>query len=220
MYAPEAHALAHALVEMAWLGFTVVFTLTPLYFMVGFANNAASYFFYMFIIWLDCLCFMGLGQWLVAMLPNAAMSQAATSLLLPIAAIFGGVYLPKNQLPNGAPNHPGVYWLWLYYIDPVSHSFEALAGSRFADMSRPSTVNHMIDVPRGLEVDHYDALHFLEATRGMVRRSVIFGALPLTPVGLQDYTHRFRQIGYMVAIAGGMQLAHLYAQHFKNHAVR
>jgi len=116
MYAPEAHLVAHVLVEMSWLLFTVVFTLTPLYFCVGFSPNAPSYFFYVFIIWLDVLCFMGMGQWLVALLPNPATAQAATSLVLPLAAIFGGVYLPKTQLPNGATHdpttsHPHVYWV-------------------------------------------------------------------------------------------------------------
>lgn len=49
----------------------------------------------------------------------------------------------------------------LYYVDPVSHSFEALAGARFADMSRPSLVNHSIAVPIGLQTYQMDALEFL-----------------------------------------------------------
>ena len=69
-------------------------------------------------------------------------------------------------------------------------------------MSRPSTVNHMIDVPAGLTTIQVDALQFLEKTRGL------------------SYDNRFKQIGYLCALAGGAQLAHFYAQRFKNHAVR
>ena len=204
MYAPEAHSFAHMVVEAPWLLLTILVCLTPLYFMVGFAATASSYFFYIFIIWLCSLCFLALGQWAAALFSTGALAQAVVSLVLPLTALFGGVYLPKSQLPNGAENgHPNVYWLWFYYINPVAHSVEALVPSRFHDMlSSPSRTNHTIAVPNGAGYVNIDVMAFVEKTRG------------------SRYDDRWNQVGYLIAIAGGFQLFHFYAVRFKVHVTR
>jgi hypothetical protein len=201
MYAPEAYALAHLLVELPWLLLTVFIVITPLYFMVGFTPTASAYFFYILVIWLTVLCFLSLGQWVSALFSTGALAQALLSLLLPLAALFAGVYLPKAQLPDGAATgHPHVHWVWAYYIDPISHAVEALVPSRFHDASRPTTVGHMIRVPRGAGFEEREALQFLRDTRG------------------SRYEDRWSQVGYLVAIAGGMQLFHFYAVRHKVHS--
>jgi hypothetical protein len=203
MYAPEAHALAHLAVELPWLLLTVFIVITPLYFMIGFTASTAAYFFYILVVWLCVLCFLSLGQWLGALFSTPAMAQAVLSLLLPLAALFSGMYLPKQQLPNGDANgHPHVFWRWAYEIDPVAHAIEALTPSRFYDAARPSTVQHKIAVPLGAGVQRIDALAFVEATRG------------------SRYENRWNQVGYLCAIFGGLQLFHLYAVRFKVHASR
>lgn len=204
MYGPEAYSIAHLLVEAPWLLLTVLVCLTPLYFMVGFAATAASYFFYIFVIWLCVMCFLALGQWAAAVFSTGALAQAVVSLVLPLAALFGGVYLPKSQLPNGAANgHPHVYWLWFYYIDPVAHAVEALVPSRFHDMlPYPSRSNHTIAVPSGAGYVNINALTYLEKTRG------------------SSYGDRWNQVGYLIAIACGLQLFHLWAVRFKVHVTR
>ncbi len=203
LYGPEAYGVAGTLIELPWLFVTAVLAVTPLYFSVGFTNTAASYFFYIFITWLTMLCFVGLGQWFAAYFNNGATAQSVISLVLPMAALFGGVYMPKMQLPDGARNgHPGVYWLWAYHIDPVSHALEALSAARFADAGRPSTVGHVIMVPSGTGFELVDALQYVQNTRGSV------------------YDERWKQVGYLIAIAGGMQLCHLYALRVKVHVTR
>jgi ABC-type multidrug transport system ATPase subunit/ABC-type multidrug transport system permease subunit len=203
MYAPEAHALAHLLVEMPWLLLTVHLVITPLYFMVGFTASAPAYWFYLLVIWLTVMCFVSVGQWCAAHFSSAALAQAVVSLLLPLMALFAGVYLPKAQLPNGDENgHPHVYWLWFFYIDPVSHAVEALAPARFWDPARPTTVQHAIKVPRGAGFVDVDALTYVETTRG------------------SRYEDRWNQVGYLVAIAGGLQVLHVYATRRYVHAAR
>jgi hypothetical protein len=66
MYRAEAHSLAHLLVEAPTLLLTVMVGVTPLYFMAGFNPKASSYFFYIFIIWLSCMSFAGVGQFYAA----------------------------------------------------------------------------------------------------------------------------------------------------------
>jgi hypothetical protein len=203
MYRPEAYVISLVVTEACTLLLTAFLVLTPLYFCVGFLDKPSDYFTYIFIIWLCMLCFMGIGMFFAAHFASPLTAQAVLSLLLPMCALFGGMYLPKPQIPNGAANgHPHVYWQWAYYLDPVSHSLEALSAARFADPGRSSTVNHMINVTAGASFVQVDAMLYVEATRG------------------SQYSYRWRQVGYLCIIAFGWQAFHLYAQRTKIHVTR
>ncbi len=202
-YSPDAYALANLLVELPWLLLTVLLCISPLYFMVGFQATADAYFFYILVIWLCVTCFISMSQMFSALLSTSAMAQAVASLLLPLASLFAGVYLPKEQLPDGARNgHPHVYWRWMYESNPVAHAVEALVPSCFHDTASPSTVNHTVLVPRGAAVVPMPTLAYLKATRGY------------------EYDNRWAQVGYLVAIAGGLQVGHVLAVRYKVHQTR
>ena len=203
MYRPEAYMVSLVVTEACTLLLTAFIVLTPLYFCVGFLDKPTDYFTYIFIIWLCMLCFMGIGMFFAAHFSSPLTAQSVLSLLLPMCTLFGGMYLPKPQIPNGAANdHPHVYWQWAYYLDPVSHSLEALSAARFADPRRSSTVNNTIRVGAGAAFVQEDAMLYVEATRG------------------SQYAYRWRQVGYLCIIAFGWQVFHLYAQRTKVHVTR
>ena len=203
MYSSEVHALSYALAEIPWLIFLVFLIVTGFYFMAGFSSDPEQFFFYLLIVFLLTYVFICLGQWAAAYFPTAEVAQAVIGLVIPLAFLFGGLYLPQPQIPNGAENgHPGIYWQWAYYLDPISYALETLVPARFADKSRPTTVNYMIDVPVGTtiyQVDSYDLVSNLYAAH---------------------YEDRWKDAGYLCAFIGGLQLCHLYATRFKMHIDR
>ena len=112
MYAPEAHALSYALAEIPWLIFLVFLICTGFYFMAGFSTHADQYFFYILTVFMLSYTFVCMGQWAAAYFPTAEVAQAVIGLVIPLAFLFGGLYLPKPQIPNGAQNgHPHIYWV-------------------------------------------------------------------------------------------------------------
>jgi ABC-type multidrug transport system permease subunit len=114
MYAPEAHSLSYAIIEIPWTIFMIFLILTGFYFMVGFSAKPGEYFFYMLTVFMLTYVFVALGQWAAAYYPTAEVAQAVIGLVIPLAFLFGGLYLPKPQIPNGAENgHPHIYWLWV-----------------------------------------------------------------------------------------------------------
>ena len=156
MYAPEAHALSFALAEIPWLVICVLICITPLYFMVGFPALAGRYFFYILVVALLAYSFVSLGQLAAALFPTAEVAQAVVGLIIPLAFLFGGLYLQKPLIPNGASNgHPGIYWRWAYYLDPISYSLEALVPGMFVDQTTPSSSNHTIVTSAGHSVNSY-----------------------------------------------------------------
>lgn len=203
MYKPEAHSLSHFLVEMPFQLLTITLVITPLYFMVGFSPKPAQYFFYIFVVYICDLSFISLGQAFTAFFSTNAIASAVMSLILPIAAVFAGVYLPYPQIPEGASNgHPNVYLQWVFDINPVSHAVYALGATRFADPDRPSTVNHKIAVTQGNSVQLVDAQAYFETSRGTF------------------YNERWRHVGYIFALGGGLQLAYQLLNRFVVHVTR
>jgi hypothetical protein len=84
--------------------------------MVGFSTDPGEYFFYMLGVFMLTYVFISLGQWAAAYFPTAEVAQAVIGLVIPLAFLFGGLYLPKPQIPNGEENgHPGIYWLWVRF---------------------------------------------------------------------------------------------------------
>jgi ABC-type multidrug transport system ATPase subunit/ABC-type multidrug transport system permease subunit len=205
MYAPEAHALSYALVEIPWAIFLIFLILTGFYFMVGFSSDPGEFFFYMLTVFMLTYVFVALGQWAAAYFPTAEVAQAVIGLVIPLAFLFGGLYLPKPQIPNGNTamgQNKHIFWLWAYYLDPISYSLEALVPARFVDQHRASAVGLNIKVPVGdsfVEVNSYKYVTELyDAT----------------------YENRWVDIGCLAAFIGGLQFCHLYATRFKQHIDR
>ena len=203
MYSSEVHALSYALAEIPWLIFLVFLIVTGFYFMAGFSSDPEQFFFYCLIVFLLTYVFISLGQWAAAYFPTAEVAQAVIGLVIPLAFLFGGLYLPQPQIPNGAENgHPHIYWQWAYYLDPISYALETLVPARFADKTRPTTVDYKINVPIGtqiIQVDSYDLV------------SNLYDA---------HYEDRWKDAGYLCAFIGGLQLFHMYATRFKMHIDR
>ena len=203
MYSSEVHALSYALAEIPWLIFLVFLIVTGFYFMAGFSSDPEQFFFYCLIVFLLTYVFISLGQWAAAYFPTAEVAQAVIGLVIPLAFLFGGLYLPQPQIPNGAANgHPHIYWQWAYYLDPISYALETLVPARFADKTRPTTVDYKINVPIGtqiIQVDSYDLV------------SNLYDA---------HYEDRWKDAGYLCAFIGGLQLFHMYATRFKMHIDR
>ena len=201
MYQPEAHALSYALAEIPWLLLLIFLIVTGFYFMVGFNPKPGYFFFYIFLVSILGYVFISMGQWAAAFFSTAEVAQAIIGLVIPLAFLFGGLYLPKSQIPNGAQNgHPHIYWLWAYYLDPISYSLEGLVPQQFYDQNTPSTTNHLMKLP-------YQA----PPTTGYQYVASLYSA---------SFGNRFKDVGYLACFIAGLQLSHLYATRFKQHIDR
>lgn len=208
------------------------------------------------MVYVCVMSFISLGQTFSAVFSTGAVAQAFLSLILPLCAVFAGVYLPLPQIPNGTDNgHPGLFLRWceegrtlerrafsvqaranrLFVltrppvralafavrqgvlqcaavrelvlsgrcgpvltqrspaapsparraVNPVAHSVEAIGATRFADPSRPSTVNHKIVITQGSSSHTVDAQAFYLASHGA------------------SYSNRWKNVGYLFAVRAG-----------------
>ena len=201
MYQPEAHALSYALAEIPWLLLLIFLIVTGFYFMVGFNPKPGYFFFYIFLVSVLSYVFISMGQWAAAYFSTAEVAQAIIGLVIPLAFLFGGLYLPKSEIPDGSRNgHPHIYWLWAYYLDPISYSLEGLVPQQFYDQSVPSATGHLVALP-----------YAAPPTTGYQYVVQLYSA---------SYSNRFKDVGYLACFIAGLQLSHLYATRFKQHIDR
>lgn len=111
MYAPFTYALASSIAEIFYTCWSAITFLALYYPMVGFPNNADSFFRYFFVLYLIMYFWVSLGHFVAAALPNIMVGNIIASLLGTFALLFSGIFKNAAQLPAG--------WKWIYYINPV-----------------------------------------------------------------------------------------------------
>ena len=123
MYDGVPYAISHALIEIPWVTLIALITVTPLYFLVGMVPTAESFFFHVLINVLVSYSFLSVGQTIACLCSTIQTAQAGTGAFIPIAFLFGGLYLPLPQIP--------VYWKWAYYINPVAFAIQSVVAPQF-----------------------------------------------------------------------------------------
>lgn len=123
MYDGVPYALSHALIEIPWVSIIALVTVTPLYFLVGMVPTAEAFFFHALVNVLVSYAFLSVGQIMACLCATIQTAQAGTSAFIPIAFLFGGLYLPLPQIP--------VYWVWAYYINPVAFAIQSVVAPQF-----------------------------------------------------------------------------------------
>jgi len=133
-FAPGVYSSTLAIVELPYVLFGVTLFVVPLYFLVGFENSAASFFQYLFIMYLEALLFSYLGQLLASLLPNIQVANILSALCFMMFFLFGGVFIQRGVMPEG--------WVWMYEINFIPKGFVPLAIQQFKDKD---TADDMLD---------------------------------------------------------------------------
>ena len=123
MYDGVPYAVAHAAMELPWIVLIAFVTVLPLYFLVGMVPKFESFLFHVLVNVLVSYAFLSFGQAVACVCKTIQTAQAGTSAAIPIAFLFGGLYLPLPQIP--------VYWKWGYYINPVAFAIQSVVAPQF-----------------------------------------------------------------------------------------
>jgi ABC-type multidrug transport system ATPase subunit/ABC-type multidrug transport system permease subunit len=199
MYAPEVHAASFALIELPWTLFVCSVVVPPMYFMVGLNPVPASFFFYLFVVFVFSYMIISLGHAIVSVVPTADTAVSLLSAIVPVFFLFGGLLIPKSDIP--------VYWQWLYRLDPMSYAVTAVAGPQF--------------VPRHACSGAYPA--------GNCPTVAVLGAAGPELRDLQAYvgdkygiqvSERWTFLGYLTCFAVSSQIIHFMATRHITHMSR
>ncbi|KAM3071184.1 ATP-binding cassette transporter snq2 [Clarireedia jacksonii] len=141
-YRPSAVVIARILQDFPLLLLQVIPFSLIMYFITGLDVDAGKYFIYMLFIYITTFCVTSLYRMFAALSPSIDDAVRFSGIALNILVIFTGYVIPKPQLISDY-----IWFGWLYYINPLSYSFEAVITDEFYNRNMACAEDQI--VPRG-----------------------------------------------------------------------
>ena len=111
--------------EIPYVLVQVVMFMLIAYPMIGYAWTAAKFFWFMYTMSCTLLYFVYLGMMIVSLTPNIQLAFILTSVCHGLQNLISGFLVPAPQIPR--------WWIWLYYVSPMSWSLNIFFTTQFGD---------------------------------------------------------------------------------------
>ncbi|KAJ5902550.1 hypothetical protein N7495_003078 [Penicillium taxi] len=127
-YRPSAVSIARVIVDFpAILAMVMPFTLI-VYFIAGLDVTPSKFFIYFLFVYTNTFCITSMYRMFAALSPTIDDAVRFSGIGLNLLVIFVGYVIPKQTLMSGS-----IWFGWLYYINPIAYSYEAVLTSEFSD---------------------------------------------------------------------------------------
>ncbi|KAG0571017.1 hypothetical protein KC19_6G205500 [Ceratodon purpureus] len=132
LYSAMPYALGQMLVEIPYVFVQVLVYACITYSMIGFEWSVAKFFWFLYIVFMGVLAFTYYGMMMVALTPNATLATISASFFFALFNLFSGFLIVKPKIPP--------WWIWYYWICPLSWIFSGLVNSQFGDVTSLITI--------------------------------------------------------------------------------
>nr|XP_024391802.1 ABC transporter G family member 36-like isoform X3 [Physcomitrium patens] len=185
MYAAMPYALAQVIVEIPYVLMQVIIYASITYAMIGFEWTAAKFFWYLYILFFGVIAFTFYGMMMVALTPNAQLATICASFFYALFNLFSGFLIVKPKIPP--------WWIWYYWICPVSWIINGLVNSQFGDVTTmmTSTDGTRVAVNKYIEDNFGFEKSFLKYTAiGLLGWAVIFAGIFVLAIRYLNFQRR------------------------------
>lgn len=141
-YRPSAVSIARVVVDFpAIFAMVVPFTII-VYFMAGLDVTASKFFIYFLFVYTTTFCITSLYRMFAALSPTIDDAVRFAGIALNLLILYVGYVIPKQTLINDS-----IWFGWLFYVNPLSYSYEAVLSNEFSDRTMQCAPSQL--VPRG-----------------------------------------------------------------------
>eukprot|EP00253_Pinus_taeda_P006530 PITA_06530 len=169
LYSALPYVLAQVVIELPYIFVqTVMYTLI-VYSMVHFEWTTTKFGWFFFLNYFTFLYFTYYGMMTVSITSNQQVASIVASAFYCLFNLISGFFIPKPRIPK--------WWIWYYWICPLSWTIYGLIASQYGDVTYPLEVLGEETKPLNKFVeDYYGYRHdFLGAVAGaLVGFSVFF----------------------------------------------
>ncbi|KAI0588081.1 abc transporter [Pyrenophora tritici-repentis] len=145
-YRPSAVVIARVLQDFPLLLAQVIPFSIIMYFMTGLDVDVSKFFIYFLFIYVTTFCITTLYRMFAALSPSIDDAVRFAGLALNLLIIYTGYVIPKPDLLTKY-----IWFGWLYWVNPVGYSFEAVLTNEFSDRIMECAPGQL--VPQGPGVD-------------------------------------------------------------------
>jgi ATP-binding cassette subfamily G (WHITE) protein 2 (SNQ2) len=163
-----------------------------MYFLQGLDVDAGKFFIYFLFIYTTTFCITALYRMFAALSPTIDDAVRFSGLALNLLIIYTGYVIPKPQLLGQY-----IWFGWLYYVNPVAYSFEAVEANEFADRTMQCAPEQL--VPQGPGVD--PAYQGCSLTGSPANSNTVPGAGYLQTSFEYSRSNLWRNFGVVIAFA-------------------
>ncbi len=141
-YRPSAVVLARVMLDLPVLLVQALIFTIILYFMSNLDVDAGKFFINLLFVYLSTICITALYRMFAALSPTIDDAVRFAGIALNLLILYVGYVIPKTALTGDV-----IWFGWLYYVNPVAYSYEAVLTNEFSGRLMECSPSNL--VPRG-----------------------------------------------------------------------
>lgn len=139
MHYPAAFVIAQIATDIPLMLFQMTHFGIVIYFMVGLETTASAFFTFWIIIFASAMAMTACFRMIGAAFPTFDAATKASGLLVSALFMYMGYMIIKPEMKD--------WFVWIFWINPMSYGFEALLGNEFHNTQVPCVGPNL--VPNG-----------------------------------------------------------------------
>ncbi|KAL7624981.1 ATP-binding cassette transporter snq2 [Parahypoxylon ruwenzoriense] len=144
-YRPSAVSLARVIQDIPVIFVQVCIFGVAMYFMTNLDVDVSKFWIYMLFVYVTTIMLTAMYRMFASLSPEIDTAVRFSGLALNLLVIYTGYVLPKTQLL-----HDYIWFGWLYWVNPISYSFEAVLTNELSNQIMDCAPQQL--VPQGPNV--------------------------------------------------------------------
>ncbi|KAJ3541172.1 hypothetical protein NM208_g4732 [Fusarium decemcellulare] len=141
LYHPSAFCIAQVASDIPGLLIQVTTFVVVVYWMAALKATAAAFFTHWILILSSSFCMTAFFRLCGAAFPTFDAASKVSGFVINAVAIYTGFMIPKSEI------HP--WFVWIYWINPLSYTYEAIAANEFHNTVIPCVGNNLVPSGQG-----------------------------------------------------------------------
>lgn len=145
-YRPSAVSVARVVADFPVILVQVCIFSVIMYFMTGLDVDVSKFWIYLLFVYTTTITITALYRMFASISPEIDTAVRFSGIALNLLIIYTGYVIPKPQLLGDY-----IWFGWLYYLNPIAYSFEAVLTNEFSDRTMACAPDNL--VPQGAGID-------------------------------------------------------------------
>ncbi|KAL2817468.1 ABC transporter PeaB1 [Aspergillus cavernicola] len=135
LYRPMAYGFGLIMTDIIWKIFVVCWNI-PLYFLTGFQMNAANFFTWFVVVYIEHLALSMFFRSVAVFSSNMYRAVLPVGIFFNMYVLYTGLYVPPPQMQ---------VWLgWLRYLNPLHYAFESAMINEFGNLNYECSIADLV----------------------------------------------------------------------------
>ncbi|CAI6341635.1 unnamed protein product [Periconia digitata] len=189
-YRPSAVVVARVVQDFPLLLAQVIPFCLIMYFMTELDINVSKFWIYLLFVFTTTFSITSLYRMFASLSPNIDDAVRFSGIALNLLIIYVGYVIPKPQLLSDY-----IWFGWLYWVNPISYSFEGVLSNEFSDRTMECDASQL--VPQGPGID--PAFQGCSLTGAAPNAQTVTGAAYLQTSFNYSRSNLWRNFGVVIA---------------------